>query len=70
MSGTDSTPRPTRSRGIHLIVDTVSTYRHFEKRCRIGRFKIILGGRSHGTVMLHGPLEVWEGVRGDVDWRQ
>ena len=35
-----------------------------------GPFQIILGSRSHGTVMLHGPLEVWAGVRGDMDWRQ
>ena len=35
-----------------------------------GPFQIILGGRAHGTVMLHGPLEVWEGVRGGIDWRQ
>ena len=35
-----------------------------------GPFQIILESRSHGTVMLHGPLEVWEGVRGDMDWRQ
>lgn len=35
-----------------------------------GSFQVILDSRSHGAVMLHGPLEVWEGVRGDMDWRQ
>ena len=35
-----------------------------------GPFQVILESRSHGTVMLHGPLQVWEGVRGDIDWRQ
>lgn len=32
-------------------------------------FRILLQGRSHGTRMLVGPLEVWQGVKGDVDWR-
>jgi hypothetical protein len=33
------------------------------------QFRVVLKGRSHGNVMLHGPLDVWEGVRGDIDWR-
>lgn len=32
-------------------------------------FRVVLHGNSAGTRMLFGPLEVWEGVRGDVDWR-
>jgi hypothetical protein len=32
--------------------------------------RIYLHGNSIGTRMLVGPLEVWEGVRGDVDWRR
>jgi hypothetical protein len=27
-----------------------------------------IGGRSHNTRMLVGPLEAWTGVRQDVDW--
>lgn len=32
-------------------------------------FRLYLGSRSYETVMLFGPLEVWEGMKGDVDWR-
>lgn len=32
-------------------------------------FHVVLQGNSDRTRMLVGPLEVWEGVRGDVDWR-
>lgn len=32
-------------------------------------FRVVLQGNSAGTRMLFGPVEVWEGVRGDVDWR-
>jgi hypothetical protein len=32
-------------------------------------FHVVLQGNSAGTRMLVGPVEVWEGVRGDVDWR-
>ena len=43
---------------------------HSQERIPIDRpFGVMLIGRSHGNVMLHGPLEVWEGVRGDIDWR-
>jgi hypothetical protein len=31
--------------------------------------RIHLWGNTAGTRMLVGPLEAWEGVRGDVDWR-
>lgn len=33
-------------------------------------FWVRLGDSSAGTRMLHGPLDVWTGVRMDVDWSQ
>lgn len=30
---------------------------------------VFLDGSSKGTKMLHGPVRVWQGVRGDIDWR-
>jgi hypothetical protein len=32
--------------------------------------RVFLWGNTVGTRMLVGPLEAWEGVRGDVDWRR
>jgi hypothetical protein len=32
-------------------------------------YRVVLYGQSVGTVTLHGPLRVWRGVRGDIDWR-
>lgn len=32
------------------------------------QFRVVLEGKSVGTKILVGPLEIWEGVRGDVDW--
>ena len=32
-------------------------------------FRFLLHGRSHGTRMLVGPVEVWTGVKDDIDWR-
>ncbi len=32
-------------------------------------FRVMLQGNSFQTQMLHGPLEVWTGVKGDIDWR-
>ncbi len=34
-----------------------------------GRFRVFLAASSVETLILHGPLEVWEGVRDDIDWR-
>jgi len=31
--------------------------------------RILLQGRSHGTRMLVGPVALWTGVKGDIDWR-
>lgn len=31
-------------------------------------FWLRLGDASQGAVLLHGPLEVWTGVRTDIDW--
>lgn len=31
-------------------------------------FRLHLGDESAGTRMLHGPLEVWRGVRPDIEW--
>jgi hypothetical protein len=31
-------------------------------------FRVALEGKSYHTRLLVGPLQVWEGVRGDVDW--
>jgi hypothetical protein len=33
-------------------------------------FRVLLQGRSHGTRILVGRVEVWRGVRGDIDWRE
>ncbi|HEU4697730.1 MAG TPA: AAA family ATPase, partial [Gemmatimonadales bacterium] len=32
------------------------------------RFRVLIQGNSVDTQILAGPVEVWEGVRGDVDW--
>lgn len=32
-------------------------------------FRLVLDGNSYLTKMLHGPLVVWTGVKGDIDWR-
>jgi len=32
-------------------------------------FNVVLEGKSHGTRVLVGDVEVWRGVRADVDWR-
>jgi hypothetical protein len=32
-------------------------------------FHVWLHGRSHGTRVLVGPVDVWQGVKGDIDWR-
>jgi hypothetical protein len=29
---------------------------------------VVFDAKSVGTEMLVGPVEVWEGVRADVDW--
>lgn len=31
-------------------------------------FAVRLGYASAGTHVLHGPIEVWQGVRTDIDW--
>jgi hypothetical protein len=31
-------------------------------------YRVLIEGKSVGTRILVGPLEVWEGVRTDVDW--
>jgi hypothetical protein len=31
-------------------------------------FAINLGNQSSNTKVLHGPIEVWQGVRTDIDW--
>jgi hypothetical protein len=33
-----------------------------------GHYRIIIAGNSVGTRMLVGPVDVWEGVKSDVDW--
>jgi hypothetical protein len=33
-----------------------------------GEFRLRLGDESAGTKLLHGPLEIWTGVRTDLDW--
>ena len=33
-----------------------------------GLFRLRLGDESNGTMLLHGPLQVWTGVRSDIDW--
>jgi len=32
------------------------------------RYRLLLWGNSLGNRMLVGPVKVWEGVPGDVDW--
>ncbi len=32
------------------------------------RYRIWLGDESAGTKLLHGPMQVWTGVRTDIDW--
>jgi len=45
---------PRLRRGAHLLM---------------GRpFRIVFAGQTVGSPLLVGPLEVWEGVRMDVDW--
>ena len=33
-----------------------------------GEFRLRLGDESAGTKLLHGPLQIWTGVRTDIDW--
>jgi hypothetical protein len=33
-----------------------------------GEFRLRLGDESAGTRLLHGPLQLWTGVRTDIDW--
>lgn len=33
-----------------------------------GEYRLRIGDESMGTKLLHGPLQVWTGVRTDVDW--
>ncbi len=33
-----------------------------------GEFRVRLGDESADTKILHGPLQVWTGVRTDIDW--
>jgi hypothetical protein len=33
-----------------------------------GKFFLRLGDQSKDARLLHGPLEVWTGVRTDIDW--
>ena len=33
-----------------------------------GEFRLRLGDESNGTKLLHGPLQLWSGVRTDIDW--
>jgi hypothetical protein len=32
-------------------------------------YRLVVQGNSYGTKVLVGPLEVWRGVKGDIDWR-
>ncbi|MEP6764584.1 MAG: AAA family ATPase [Gemmatimonadaceae bacterium] len=34
-----------------------------------GAFRLRLGDSSNGTNIMHGPLQIWTGVRTDIDWR-
>jgi hypothetical protein len=33
-----------------------------------GEFRVRLGDNSNGTRLLHGPLQIWTGVRTDIHW--
>jgi hypothetical protein len=33
-----------------------------------GEFRLRIGDESAGSKLLHGPLQVWTGVRTDIDW--
>ena len=35
-----------------------------------GDFRLRLGDESAGTKLLHGPLQIWTGVRTDINWSQ
>ena len=40
-------------------------------RMRLDRpYRVFLEGSTVGTRLIAGPLEVWQGVRGDVDWEE
>ena len=32
-------------------------------------YRVVINGNSFRTKVLVGPVEVWQGVRGDIDWR-
>lgn len=42
---------------------------HLNDRLPHGPLRLVVEGRSQNTRTLHGPIEVWTGVRGDMDWR-
>lgn len=33
-------------------------------------FRVVLEGQSHCARMLVGAVEIWTGVRDDIDWRE
>jgi hypothetical protein len=51
-----------------LAIDGVPVAHSTEQVVAGDRVRVVLGLASNGTLNLHGPLEVWTGVRTDVDW--
>jgi hypothetical protein len=51
-----------------LAIDGVPVARSTQQVVRGDSMRVVLGLASKGTLNLHGPLEVWTGVRRDVEW--
>src|SRR5512147_1628947 len=57
-----------RRRRVRLTVDGTPLGITHEVMPTAERYWLVLEGNSVGNRMLAGPLEVWSGVRDDIDW--
>jgi hypothetical protein len=51
-----------------FAVDGVAVFRSHDRVPLEDDFHVVLEGRSDQTLVLVGPVAVWEGVASDVDW--
>lgn len=58
---------PDRTCGIAL--DGRPVWRSAAPLARLGPFRLAISGHSVGTRVLVGPVDIWEGVKTDLDWR-
>ncbi len=52
-----------------IAVDGVPVWRSEQRVSRNARYRVWLEGNSAGTNLVVGPVELWRGIRQDLDWQ-